>query len=100
MHENDLALPATIFGAEAASDQTIPSASPSGWPGKNARRLELIDKTVGKGLTAAETEELRELQKECDRFLEVLQPLPFDVLEQVKACARREGLIPPSTPQE
>lgn len=81
MHDNDLALPVTIPGTETLPEQSPPSSRFASWPGKNTRRLKLIDKKSEKGLTAAETEELAQLQEECERYLESLHPLPFDALE-------------------
>jgi hypothetical protein len=68
-------------------------------PSKNRRRAELIEKKFSTGLTATEDAELERLQEDMDRYLDATWPLPFDILEDIRECARREGLIPPAHPQ-
>jgi hypothetical protein len=59
----------------------------------NQRRIALIDKELEKGLSDKEKAELEQLQAAMDRFLEENMPLPFDILERAKECAKREGLL-------
>lgn len=63
---------------------------------RNRRRVELIHKELEEGLDPAEEKELHGLQAEMSRYLDALMPLPFDLLEEIRDCARRDGLpIPP-----
>jgi hypothetical protein len=59
----------------------------------NQRRIALINKEFDQGLSDKEKAELEQLQAAMDRFLEENMPLPFDILEQAKECAKREGLL-------
>jgi hypothetical protein len=50
---------------------------------KNARRFALIDKEISGQLTLAEAEELAQLQREMDDFLQQIAPLPLDAVRAV-----------------
>ena len=62
------------------------------WVAKNRRRGYLIDKRHTRGLTAAETEELDELQSEIYHHVRAVAPLSFEVLEEFEARARQMGV--------
>jgi hypothetical protein len=59
----------------------------------NPRRIDLIKKELAEGLTEQEAQELERLQNEMDGCLDALWPLPFHIIEEIKAIARREGLL-------
>ncbi len=98
MHENDHSGTVTSRRAEGTSYGAMPLDA--SWFARNARRLELLDQELKKGLTPTEAAELSLLQEECDRRLDALAPLPFDVLGRAKECARREGLLAPPSPKQ
>jgi hypothetical protein len=62
------------------------------WTSKNKRRVELINKEFSVGLTEAEARELAQLQGEIERYLDGGFPLPFELLKELRGCAREEGL--------
>jgi DNA-binding transcriptional ArsR family regulator len=64
----------------------------AGWKVLNRRRLDLIDKEAEQGLTAAEGTELRALQKKADAYLDIVAPLPFEIFEKLRLCAKIDGL--------
>lgn len=74
------------------------AARPSGrfeeWTeAKNARRFALIDKEIAGQLTFAEADELAQLQREMDDFLQRVAPLPLEAVrtlhEQLVRQSRR-----------
>jgi hypothetical protein len=62
------------------------------WEVLNRRRLDLVDKEVEQGLTAAEGTELRALQKKADAYLDIVAPLPFEIFDKLRECAKVDGL--------
>jgi DNA-binding transcriptional ArsR family regulator len=62
------------------------------WEVLNRRRLTLIDKEVEQGLTPAERTELRGLQKKADAYLDIVAPLPFEIFDKLRVCAKLDGL--------
>jgi len=64
----------------------------SSWKRLNRRRLNLIDKEVDRGLTAEEATELCALQKDADAYLDIVAPLPFEIFEKLRECAKEDGL--------
>jgi hypothetical protein len=57
----------------------------------NKRRLELIEKEAGSGLSAGEQSELEAIQKQTARHLNVVAPSPVETLERYGERARRTG---------
>ena len=55
----------------------------------NARRLTLIDRRDT--LSPAEAAELEQLQAEHGAYLDKIQPLPFDRLQELEAEAQRKS---------
>ena len=51
---------------------------------KNARRIELIHKEFGEGLTLPETDEMKKLSLEVENWVNDNFPLPFDQLEKAR----------------
>ncbi|HPM84468.1 MAG TPA: hypothetical protein PLF81_27370 [Candidatus Anammoximicrobium sp.] len=71
-----------------------PSARFEEWTeAKNARRFALIDKEIAGQLTFAEADELAQLQREMDDFLQRVAPLPLEAVrtlhEQLVRQSRR-----------
>ncbi len=62
------------------------------WESLEKRRRDLIEKEAGDGLDEEERNELEALQKETGQFLNLVAPLPFEVLEQFEERARRAGV--------
>jgi hypothetical protein len=62
------------------------------WESLNRRRIELIEKECGIGLSEDEQEELERIQKITGRYLNIIAPLPFAWLEQFEERARRAGI--------
>jgi hypothetical protein len=62
------------------------------WEALNKRRVELIEKEADAGLSEEELSELEAIQKEIGRYLNIIAPLPFEVLEQFEERARRAGI--------
>jgi hypothetical protein len=65
------------------------------WVARNRRRGYLINKRYTSGLTAAETEELEELQSDIHHHVRAVAPLSFEVLEEFEARAREMGITVP-----
>src|SRR5262245_55813488 len=63
-----------------------------GWESLNRRRLELIEKEAGDGLSEEEQSELERIQEVTGRYLNVVAPLPFERLERLEERARRAGI--------
>jgi hypothetical protein len=64
--------------------QARPTAKRSGWnEAKNARRFALIDKEIAGTITPAETDELANLQREVDDYLDRVAPLPLDAVRDL-----------------
>jgi hypothetical protein len=63
----------------------------SAWPSQNRRRWELIARKVRHGLTAAETQELAQLQQRADEELARVGPRPVEELERWFAQLSQEG---------
>lgn len=71
-----------------------PPMSKKEFESKNKRRLELLGKEFDGGeLTKEEEQELAELTKETERYVDAVYPLPFAMLDELRDIARREGLI-------
>jgi len=64
----------------------------SSWEDLNRRRLHLIDKEVDQGLTPNEEAELRVLQTKADAHLDIVAPLPFEIFDRLRECAKKDGL--------
>jgi hypothetical protein len=62
------------------------------WESLNKRRLELIEKEASVGLSEEEQSELETIQKVTGRYLNVVAPLPFEILERFEERARRAGI--------
>ena len=54
------------------------------WDQVNARRIELVEKEIDKGLTADEAAELSRLQTDYFKHLEQVHPLPPVDMEQLE----------------
>jgi hypothetical protein len=73
------------------ADDDVPCSPDSGsssrsdeWTeSKNVRRFALIDKEIAGQLTPAEAEELAQLEREIDDFLQRVAPLPLEALRAV-----------------
>jgi hypothetical protein len=63
------------------------------WEEINGRRLNLIDRDIEHGLSAAEKAELDELEKVAEDYVNRVAPLPFGMLEKLKECAAKDGFI-------
>jgi hypothetical protein len=62
------------------------------WDKLNQRRLELIDRDIGQGLSVSERAELEDLEKKADDYLDKVAPLPFEMIEKLKAALAEDGL--------
>ena len=62
------------------------------WESLNKRRLELIEKEAGVGLSEDEQSELETIQKETGRRLNIIAPSPFELLERLEEQVRRAGI--------
>jgi len=62
------------------------------WEAFNSRRVELIKKKRWNALDPAEAEELRIFQGVADHHLDLTSPLNFQILDQLKEAARRDGI--------
>jgi hypothetical protein len=62
------------------------------WESLNKRRLDLIEKEAGAGLSGDEQAELERIQEETGRYLNAVAPLPFELLERFEERARRAGV--------
>jgi hypothetical protein len=82
--------------ATSVPTPTTCAAEEEVWQQRNQRRLQLIDKEFSETLGLEEGKELAALQAEFEERLGKVLPLPFDVLGELKTCARREGLLPKS----
>lgn len=81
-HRRYVIVPAT----DDVSDGQV--ARPSGrfeeWTeAQNARRFALIDKEIAGQLTSAEADELAQLQREMDDFLQQVAPLPLEAVRKL-----------------
>jgi hypothetical protein len=56
---------------------------------KNRRRVYLIDKKYRIGLSPSEAAELRQLQEDASRQMNIVAPLPMEPLEALEALAQR-----------
>jgi hypothetical protein len=70
----------------------VPRDTEARWKQLNERRLRLIDKDIGRVLTEEEKEELIELEKKAGEYMNRFTPLPFGIIDRIKACAAKEGL--------
>ena len=87
-------LPATTNASTSAATPTATAvAGEESWKKRNQRRLQLIDKEFSEGLEPEEERELTALQEELAHQLSTALPLPFAVVEELKTCAQREGLL-------
>ncbi len=62
------------------------------WEKLNQRRLTLIGKDIERGLSAAEKVELDDLEKRAEEYMNRVAPVPFGIIERLKACAVKDGL--------
>jgi hypothetical protein len=65
----------------------------SEWERKRSRRDELAQKYLDDSLDEGEDEELQTLDRDLDRFIDTVTPLPFDQLDQLEQLARVSGLL-------
>jgi hypothetical protein len=63
-----------------------------GWESLNKRRLELIEKEAGGGLSEEEQSELETIQEVTGRYLNVVASLPLEKLGRFEERARRAGI--------
>jgi len=68
------------------------SSETSSWEDLNRHRLNLIDKEVDQELTVEEEAELHVLQQKADDYLDIVAPLPFEILDKLRECAQEDGL--------
>jgi hypothetical protein len=61
-----------------------PESADEYWDRQNARRVSLIRKRHGDGLTNEEHIELNDLQAEMSAHINAVHPLPFEALEQLE----------------
>ena len=59
------------------------------WATANRRRLTLIRQQFAVGLTATETAELQDLQRQADKHLELLDSQMLDDVSQMETLARK-----------
>ncbi len=63
------------------------------WQQLNQRRLTLIDKDMGRGLSPSEEKELEDLEKWAEDYMATAFPISFEIIDRLKECAERDGLI-------
>jgi hypothetical protein len=70
----------------------IDRATEAPWEQVNRRRLDLIDKDIEHGLSAAEKAELDVLEKKAEDYTNANAPVCFEIIDRLKECAARDGL--------
>jgi hypothetical protein len=81
----------------AKPSKAAPLFSKNEFEAKNKRRLALIDKEFGSGLTKEEEQEMAQLETETNQYMDAVYPLPFHMLNELRETARREGLLDKKT---
>jgi hypothetical protein len=85
-------VPSPVFSLWAPETLSFEISVEKWWELLNERRLRLIDKDIDEGLSDAERTELDELEKKAEDYLNRVAPLPFEMIEKLKACAAKDGL--------
>lgn len=87
-----------LYMIVAADEYQAPARDPkpavvrSGWTdAKNSRRFALIDKEIAGTLTGAESQELADLQREVDDYLDRVAPLPLDAVRDLHGRLLRQS---------